>query len=59
MPRQCTKRVSTQSQRFIDKARELGCNEDEAAFEEWLRKIAKAQAPKDVRPKVTKPKRAK
>lgn len=35
-------------QRFIKKARELGCDEDEAAFEARLRKVAKAPAPKDV-----------
>ncbi|HLZ65687.1 MAG TPA: hypothetical protein VKQ29_05615 [Aliidongia sp.] len=29
-----------QRQKFIDTARELGCNEDEAAFEEALKKIA-------------------
>jgi hypothetical protein len=37
-----------QSKAFIDKARELGCDEDEAAFEERLRKIAKATPPKPV-----------
>jgi len=43
-----------QSRRFIDKARELGCDEDEAAFDERLRKIAKAQPtvePSKQRPK--------
>jgi hypothetical protein len=40
-------------QRFIKKARELGCDEGEAAFEARLRKIAKAPAPKDAKPKVT------
>jgi hypothetical protein len=39
-------REGTQKQRFIDKARELGCDEDEVAFEERLRKIAKAPPPK-------------
>jgi hypothetical protein len=34
-----------QRDRFIDTVRELGCNEDEAAFEEKLRKIAR-QRPK-------------
>jgi hypothetical protein len=32
-----------QRQRFIEKARELGCDESEAAFEERLRKIAKVK----------------
>jgi hypothetical protein len=34
-----------QSKAFIEKARELGCEEDEAAFKERLRKIASAPAP--------------
>lgn len=37
--------VKSQGKRFIDKARELGCDEDEAAFEDRLRKIAKAKTP--------------
>jgi hypothetical protein len=40
-------------------ARELGCDEDEEAFENWLRKIAKAakeQKPK--KPKTSSKKRA-
>lgn len=32
----------TQSQKFIDKAKELGCDEDESAFEQKLQGIAKA-----------------
>jgi hypothetical protein len=35
-----------QKDKFIEKARELGCDEDEAAFEKRLRKIAKAAPPK-------------
>ena len=43
MPAKTTKtRSETQAKRFFDKARELGCDEDEAAFEDRLRKIAKA-----------------
>jgi hypothetical protein len=34
-----------QSERFIEIARELGCDEDEAAFDEKLRRIAKAKPP--------------
>ena len=34
---------TTQKAKFIEKARELGCDEDEAAFEKRLRKIAKAE----------------
>ncbi len=32
-----------QSKRFIETARELGCDEDEAAFDEKLRRIATAK----------------
>jgi hypothetical protein len=32
-----------QSRRFIETARELGCDEDEAAFEEKLKRIATAK----------------
>lgn len=34
-----------QSKRFIEKARELGCDEDEAAFKAKLRIIAAAPPP--------------
>ena len=39
--------VPAQSQRFIDKARELGCDEDEAAFEDKLRQIVPKPKKKD------------
>ena len=32
----------TQAEKFADLARELECDEDEDAFDEWLRKLAKA-----------------
>jgi hypothetical protein len=32
-----------QSRRFIETARELGCDEDEATFDEKLKRIAKAK----------------
>jgi hypothetical protein len=32
-----------QHRRFVETARELGCDEDEAAFEEKLRRIATAK----------------
>jgi hypothetical protein len=32
-----------QSKRFIETARELGCDEDEAAFDEKLKRIATAK----------------
>lgn len=56
MVRKATNKAQSQSQRFIAKARELGCDEDEAAFEDRLRKIARAKTPE--RPK-QKRKRAK
>lgn len=34
---------SRQSQRFIDAARELGCDDDKTRFEKRLGKIAKAK----------------
>ena len=43
-----------QSAKFKDAARELGCDEDEAVFDERLRKIAKATPPP---PKTAKPKK--
>lgn len=45
------KHDSTQADKFRDLARELECDEDEAAFEEKVRKVAKSpppeSAPKD------------
>ena len=35
----------TQSERFIEMARELGCDEDEAAFREKLGQIARHKPP--------------
>jgi len=42
-----TVRSSAQAQRFIDAARELGCDEDEARFDAALKKVASAPPPKD------------
>jgi hypothetical protein len=33
----------TQGQKFIDTARALGCNEDEAAFDAELRRVARVK----------------
>lgn len=33
----------TQSEKFKDAARELGCDEDEAAWDKRLKKVAKAK----------------
>ena len=37
------KRGGAQAERFREKARELECDEDEAAFEETLKQVAKAR----------------
>jgi hypothetical protein len=39
----------TQAAKFTDLARELECNEDEAAFEETVRRVAKAPPPEEPR----------
>ena len=49
MPKANSKDLRSQSQKFIDKARELGCDEDEKAFDDKLRRIAK-QKPKEEKP---------
>jgi hypothetical protein len=46
MPKATIKPAKSQSQKFMDAARATGCDEDEAAFEKRLRKIAKAAPPK-------------
>ncbi len=37
----------TQSEKFINIARELGCDEDEKAFDDKLRRIAKTKPKKE------------
>ena len=44
-----------QSERFIETARELGCDEDEAAFDEKLKRIATVKP----KPKTGKQKKGK
>ena len=39
-----------QSRRFIETARQLGCDEDEKAFDEKLKKIATAKPSKNQNP---------
>ena len=51
-----SKPVTGQSRKFIDAARELGVDEDEARFKEKLRDIARADVPPEQR---KKPKRKK
>jgi hypothetical protein len=45
-----------QHQRFKELASELGCDEDEAAFEATLKKVATAPTPPKHEPKKRKPK---
>jgi hypothetical protein len=47
----------TQSERFIEMARELGCDEDEAAFREKLGQIARHKPSADLKrePKIVRP----
>jgi len=46
MPKPRRKDDPDQSKRFIETARELGCDEDEVAFDEKLRRIATAKPQK-------------
>lgn len=51
-------RNAGQSSAFIETARELGCDEDEAAFDARLRGIAKQKEPTGVpKPALKKPRR--
>jgi hypothetical protein len=45
-----------QSGRFIEAARELGCDEDRAHFDEILKKVARHKPPLHLRPEPKKPK---
>jgi hypothetical protein len=45
-----------QSQAFIKAARELGCDEDPAHFDEILKKVARHKPPLHLRPEPKKPK---
>ena len=47
---------SEQAKRFEEKARELGCNDDEAVFDSALKRISNAQPPTVPRPKPKKTK---
>jgi hypothetical protein len=46
MKHKTTKPVDAQSRKFIEAARELGCDEDESAFDEMVKKVAKAPPPR-------------
>jgi|tagenome__1003787_1003787.scaffolds.fasta_scaffold18471495_2 hypothetical protein len=47
-PLKPTSPAQTQRDRFIEAARELGCDESEEAFAEKVRKVAKAPVPAKV-----------
>ncbi len=48
------KQSQPQVNKFATTAREIGCDESEAAFDDRLRKIAKAPPPPDPKPKSRK-----
>lgn len=48
-PNSSTETVRSQHERFVEKARELGCDESEEAFDEKLKVIARHK-PKDTAP---------
>jgi hypothetical protein len=46
MPKEKDTKFNKQSQKFIEAARETGCDEDESAFDEMVKKVAKAPPPR-------------
>lgn len=42
--------ITDQGRAFIEKARELGCDEDPARFEETLRRVARAKPKRELPP---------
>lgn len=46
--------AKTQHERFIEAARELGCDDDEQAFEERLKRVAESPPQKPDKPKTKK-----
>lgn len=53
MIRKMTKAEADQSRKFVEKARELGADDDDAAFERKLKRIVKA-GPQEPPPKKKK-----
>lgn len=53
-PQKRSKGGVPQSKLFIEKARELGCDDDPATFDKMLKKIASAPPPKSVQKRKTK-----
>ena len=48
MPKKQDKQSADQSKAFIEKAREIGCDEDPASFDKMLKRIGSASPPKSV-----------
>jgi hypothetical protein len=46
MPKRKGPKPKTQSEKFVEAARELGCDENESAFDEIVKKVAKAPPPR-------------
>lgn len=53
--KQSSPREITQRDRFIETARELGCDEDEGRFNETLKRVAKAPPLKEKQRKEGRP----
>jgi len=51
------KKSKTRSQRFVEAARDVGCDENPDAFDKTLKKIASAPPPKSVKKRKAKPSR--
>lgn len=47
-------KLGDQFKRFVDTARELGCEEDEAAFDKALGKVASSPPPKSIEKRKSK-----
>lgn len=47
MPKQQEQAAPSQADKFADLARELECDEDEARFEETVKRVAKSPPPKE------------
>lgn len=45
------RKQSDQQKKFYEAARELGCDEDEAAFDEKLKRLGKSSPPEKPKPK--------
>jgi hypothetical protein len=46
MPKRKEPKPKTESEKFIEAAKQFGCDEDESAFDEIVKKVTKAPPPK-------------